>query len=174
MLARPNMRNGRTPLSAPISNEHLNAARTGRPRAVGAASPKACAATSFGQCCRPILTCVERPLCNPDGVAMLAGPGAHRTKWLVERTAEIDHPILNAGRRAIDEPPLDDAVAFQSSQALGQRLLRETVHLTAKDPESRGSETSAHGTNAKCRPGPEMSAVWGRPDIPQTSRNRRV
>jgi hypothetical protein len=23
--------------------------------------------------------------------------------------------------------------------------LRETVHLTAKDPESRGSETSAHG-----------------------------
>lgn len=62
---------------------------------------------------------------------MLAGPGAHRNKWLVERTAEIGHPILNAGRRAIDEPPFDDAVAFQSSQALGQRLLRETVHLTA-------------------------------------------
>jgi NAD(P)-dependent dehydrogenase (short-subunit alcohol dehydrogenase family) len=37
---------------APISNDHLNAARTGRPRAVGAASPKACAATSFGQCRR--------------------------------------------------------------------------------------------------------------------------
>jgi hypothetical protein len=33
--------------------------------------------------------------------------------------------------------------------------------------------TSAIGTNAKCRPGPEMSADWGRPDIPRTSRNRR-
>jgi hypothetical protein len=26
-------------------------------------------------------------------------------------------------------------------------------------------QESAIGTNAKCRPGPEMSAVWGRPDI---------
>ena len=74
---------------------------------------------------------------------MLAGPGAHRTKWLVERTAEIGHPILNAGRRAIDEPPFDDAVAFQSSQALGQRLLRETVHLTANGIEAKCSAGSA-------------------------------
>ena len=64
-------------------------------------------------------------------------------KWLVERTAEIGHPILNAGRRAIDEPPLDDAVAFQSSQALGQRLLRETVHLTANGIEAKYSAGSA-------------------------------
>jgi hypothetical protein len=35
-------------------------------------------------------------------------------------------------------------------------------------------EPSTHGTNAKCRLRPEMSAVWGRPDIPRTSRNRRV
>ena len=33
---------------------------------------------------------------------------------------------------------------------------------------------STYGTNAKCRARPEMSAVWGRPDIPGTSRNRRV
>src|SRR6266436_7111102 len=29
------------------------------------------------------------------------------------------------------------------------------------------------GTNAKCRPDPEMSAVWGRPDISPTCPKRR-
>jgi hypothetical protein len=29
------------------------------------------------------------------------------------------------------------------------------------------------GTNAKCRRGPEMSAVWGRPDISPTCPKRR-
>src|SRR6267154_4377021 len=33
---------------------------------------------------------------------------------------------------------------------------------------------SVYGTNAKCRPGPETSAVWGRPDIPRTSRKRHL
>jgi hypothetical protein len=33
--------------------------------------------------------------------------------------------------------------------------------------------TSAIGTNAKCRPDPEMSAVWGRPDISPTCPKRR-
>ena len=32
---------------------------------------------------------------------------------------------------------------------------------------------SAFGTNAKCRAGPEMSAVWGRPDISPTCPKRR-
>src|SRR4030088_742023 len=32
---------------------------------------------------------------------------------------------------------------------------------------------SGIGTNAKCRPDPEMSAVWGRPDISPTCPKRR-
>jgi hypothetical protein len=65
------MRNGRTPLSAPISNDHLNAARTGRPRAVGAASPKACAATSFGQRCSPDPDVRRTPSVQPGRRARL-------------------------------------------------------------------------------------------------------
>ncbi len=39
---------------------------------------------------------------------------------------------------------------------------------------TRRKSMSGCGPNAKCRLGPEMSAVGGRPDLSRTSRNRRV
>jgi hypothetical protein len=52
--------------------------------------------------------------------------------------------------------------------------LRETVHLTAKDPESRGSETSAHGPFQKKRAKQMKSGLRGKADPRATRCDCRI
>src|ERR1700730_7488339 len=69
-----------------------------------------------------------------------------------------------------------DCVCHFAVYSIAPLPIQRRISARAYLVSSRGYflQMSASGPNAKCRPGPEMSAVWGRPDIPPTSRNRRV
>ena len=55
---------------------------------------------------------------------MFPSPGAEGCERLIECSAQGRHHILDAGRCAVDKSSVDDAVALQPAQTLGQGLLR--------------------------------------------------
>jgi hypothetical protein len=80
----------------------------------------------------PSVALIESGMGFSNGVRMFGSPGAEGCERLIECSAQGRHHILDAGRCVVDESSVDDAVALQPAQTLGQGLLCNTGYPPPK------------------------------------------